>query len=279
MNNRALTLSFVMAVIAVFFVQSYVSSIEEEAKKKFGTEVLAVTARSDIKEMETVNDTLIELKRVPKRFLDPGAVYFEKAEDDPEVAKDLKQLTGMVAIVPIRKGEQISYNKLTEPSMRTGLSPQIAPGRRAVAVPVNEVSGVSKLIKPGDRVDLIAVLDPGGGKENKIAKTLFQDVVVLSVGRNVTNNVARLVENDTFTGKERVRSLTSFDGYASVTLEVDPGQAQALAIVMSNGDTALWLSLRNNDDQDRVSLPSAMLGDILGADAARIQRAPAGGRR
>ena len=36
MDNRALTLSVVMAILAVFFVQSYVSSIEEETRKKFG---------------------------------------------------------------------------------------------------------------------------------------------------------------------------------------------------------------------------------------------------
>jgi pilus assembly protein CpaB len=269
MNNRALTLALVMAGIAVFFVQSYVSSIEEEAKKKFGTEILVIVARRDIKEMETLNETSLELKLIPKRFLEPAAISLEKKEQDKESSKALKGLAGTVAIVPIRKGEQITYNKITEPSMRTGLAPQIAPGRRAIAIPVSETSAVSKLIKPGDRVDLIAVLDAGGGKENKISKTVLQDVIILSIGKYVTNNVARVVESDG--GKEKVRSLAQDGTYNSVTLEVEPAQAQALALVLANGDNALTLSLRNNDDTERLSFPSTIMSDVLGSDLNRVK--------
>ena len=182
-----------------------------------------------------------------------------------------------VAIIPIKKGEQITYNKITEPSVRTGLASQIAPGRRAIAIPVNENSGVSKLIKPGDRVDLIAVIDLGGGKDNKIAKTILQDVVVLSTGKSVANNVARVIEADPYGGKDRVRSLAEDTGFGTVTLEVEPQQAQTMALILSNGDSALTLSLRNNDDTERNNVAATVFQDILGADAARI-RAPAGKR-
>jgi pilus assembly protein CpaB len=103
-----------------------------------------------------------------------------------------------------------------------------------MSVLVDEISSVSKLLKPGDRVDLISVIDVGsnaGGRENKIAKTLLQDVVILAVGRNVTNNLARKVDFDPQNGKTRVKSLVDFDGYSSITIEVDPNQAQ-----LSGGD-------------------------------------------
>jgi pilus assembly protein CpaB len=278
MNNKALLLSIVMAVIAIFFVQSYVTSIEDEAKKKFGTEVLVLKAERDIKEMETINQTMISLSLIPKRFLEPAAISYNKSQEDKETERGVRALSGSVAIVPIKKGEQITYNKFTEPSIRTGLAPQIAPGRRAVSIPVNDVGGVSKLVKPGDRVDLIAVLDLGGGKDAKIAKTILQDVVLLATGRNVTNNVARLVEADPNSGREKVRSLTEDSSFVTVTLEVEPAQVQMLALVLGNGDAALTLSLRNNDDTDRVSLGSTIFSDVLGADAARLQRGPAGKR-
>jgi pilus assembly protein CpaB len=279
MNNRALTLSILMAVLAIFFVQSYVSSIEEDARKKFGTEVVVLKAKRDIKEMETINETMLEPQLVPMRFKEPAAVAFENSkEDDKDVRKGIKGLVGSVATVPIKKGEQVTYNMITEPGMRTGLSPQVAPGRRALAIPVTDITGVAKLVKPGDRVDLIAVVDRGGGKDQKLAKTVLQDVVVLSVGRSVTNNVPRTVEMDGTTGRERVRSLAEDSSFNTVTLEVDPAQAQALALVVNNSDNALTLSLRNNDDTDRVNLPSTILDDILGADGARI-RGPNGGRR
>src|SRR5690242_6398936 len=104
MNNRALTLSLVMAVVAIFFVQSYVSSIEEEAKKKFGTEVLAIVAKRDVKEMETINETVLEFKNVPKRFLEPAAISIEKKDNSVESQKLLKSLSGTIAVVPVKKG-------------------------------------------------------------------------------------------------------------------------------------------------------------------------------
>lgn len=280
MNNKALTMSLLMAVLAVFFVSSYVTSIEEEAKKKFGTEILVLTAKRDIKEMETLNETILELKLIPKRFLEPAAISYEGKAEDKDTIRSMKALAGTVAMVPIKKGEQVTYNKLTEPSMRTGLAPQIAPGKRGVSIPVNEITGVSKLVKPGDRVDLIAVIDTGGGKDAKIAKTILQDVIVLAVGRSVTNNVPRLIETDPFSGKERIKPLAEDSTFASVTLEVEPAQAQALAVVLGGGEASLSLSLRNSDDSDRVAAGSTTLYDVLGSDAGRIpQRGVASGRK
>ncbi|MBI2712241.1 MAG: Flp pilus assembly protein CpaB [Bdellovibrio sp.] len=219
MNNRALTFSILAAVVAIAFVETYVSSIEEETKKK------------------------------------------------------LKGITGSVAIVPIKKGEQMTYTKISEPSMRTGLSTQIAPGRRAVSVPVSEITGVSKLVKPGDRIDLISVVDMGQGKENKFAKTILQDVVVLSIGRYITNNTARSVEADPLGGKDKIKSLAEDFSFTSITIEVEPAQAQMLALLLATGDNGLTVSLRNNDDVDRQTLPSVFMSEILGADAARMKTA------
>jgi len=278
MNNRALILSLAAAFVAWFFVSSYVESIEEQASKKFGTEILAVKAKRDIREGETILETMLTWEKIPKKYLEPSAVYSESKEDSTEESKQLmKSLVGTVALVSIRKDEQVTRNKLTEPSIRTGLAPQVTPGKRAITVPVNDFTGVGKLIKPGDRVDLIVVLEMGGGKENKLAKTLLQDVVILAVGRNVTNNIPRLVEREG--GKEKVRSLTEDFSFNSVTLEVDPAQAQTIALVSANGDGVLTLALRNNDDSERAQQGAVTLIDVLGADAARIQRAPAGGAK
>jgi len=264
MNNKALTLSLIMAVKAVFFVQSYVSSIEEEEKKKYGTNVLVVVAKKDIREMDTINETQLEYMVIPKRYLEPAAVSVEKKEEDAGTAKALKLIAGNVAVVPIKKGEQITYNKITDPSMRTGLSPQIAPGKRAISIPVSEISGISKLVKPGDRVDLISVVDLGGGKDRKIAKTVLQDVVILAVGRYITNNVARAVEMDPYGGKERIKPLAEDYSFSTVTIEVDPIQVQSVFLLLNSGDNALTLSLRNNDDLERVNLPDTSLVDMFG---------------
>lgn len=279
MNNKAMTLSLVMAVLAIFFVQSYVSSLEEEQKKKFGSEVIAVFAKTNIKEMDTIVETMLEVKSIPERFKDPNAVPYEKVETDEKSGKQfgrgLKEWAGYIALVPIKKGEQITFNKITEPNVRTGLAPQITPGRRAISISVSDRTGVAKLVKPGDRVDLIGVVDMGGGKANKVAKVLLQDVVVLATGKNINNNAARLVEMDALTNKTKVQSLAEDTAFNSVTLEVDPIQAEMMVLIQANGDTSMSLALRNNDDTDRAPIPSMNYNDVLGLDLSKT-RAPAG---
>src|SRR5690606_39257205 len=163
MNNRAMTMAILIALLSVFLVSSWVSDVEERAQKRYGASILVVKAKVDIKETQTITENMLTLEAIPKTFLDPAAVSFESSAQDEETSKSLRSLVGSVALVPIKKGEQIAYNKITEPGIRTGLSPQVAPGRRAIAITVNNQSSVSKLIKPGDRVDVIAVLDLGGG--------------------------------------------------------------------------------------------------------------------
>jgi pilus assembly protein CpaB len=142
---------------------------------------------------------------------------------------------------------------------------------------VSNQSSVSKLIKPGDRVDVIAVIDMGGGKDSKISKMILQDVVVLSVGQNVTNNIPRKVEMDG--NKANYRSLNEDFSYDTVTIEVEPEQAQVVALVAGSGENAITLVLRNNDDTERKNFGSTMMSDILGGDAGRIQRNTASQQR
>jgi len=284
LNSRALVISLVMSVVAVFFVRSYVESIEEESAKKYGTQYLVLVAKTDIKEMDTLTEDVLEYREIPKRFLEPAAVSVDPREKDEKArGKDLRKFSGSIAVVPIKKGEQITMNKVTEPSVRTGLSPQIAPGRRAVTIGINDLTGVAKLVKPGDRVDVIAVIDIGLGKENKIARTFFQDVVVLATGKNVTNNPARMVETDPFSGKEKVKPLSEDLSFSTVTIEVDANQAQVFALLQSSNEAVLFLSLRHNDDSDRVGLAPVTYRDLLPPDLIRqaVQnssngRAPAG---
>ena len=291
MNRNAITLSLMMAIASVYFLKSYVDSLEAEQKSRFGSEVLVLKAVKDIKEQETILEEAVTLVKVPKEFRQPGAITIDRSEakesdeDDEEVsperqAKLIRQVIGTVAVVPIRKDEQITRNKIAEPNIRTGLSPQISPRKRAISIPVNDITGVAKLVKPGDRVDVIAVIDFGGDKTNKLAKTLMQDAVILATGRRITNNLARTLEPDPTGGKDaKVRSLAEDFSFTTVTLEVSPLEAQRLALLMAGGDAALSLSLRNNDEMGTVQVgeSSTSIAEVVGeSDLARVKRSPAG---
>lgn len=277
MQNKSMLMALIIASGATFLVWSYVDDADKKAQARFGGQVIVMKAKRDINEAELIDDSMIEKVTIPETFKEPSAIYFDPKMSEEEQQKSLKGLEGTVATVPIKKGEQITRNKMSEMGARTGLSPQVSPGRRAVAIQVNEQTSVSKLIKPGDRVDLIAVLDKGGGdKKNKVAKTLFQDVVVLSVGKNVTNNIAAVQER--LGSKTVVRSLNEDLNYSTITVELEPLQAQTLALVIAQGDNSLMFSLRNNDDSERLNLGGTILEDVLSADALR-GRVPAGNGR
>ncbi len=286
MNNKAVFLSGIVAFLAILFVQSYVDSVEKQNESKYGDERMVLRAKRDIQEQETLTvETALEFKSVPANFLEPGAIAFDGRALNAEGRKAaeeklMKMVVGNVAIVPIRNNEQITYNKMAQPGVKTGLAPQVAPGRRAISLAVNELTGVSRLIKPGDRVDVIGILDVGGGDpQGKLSKVLMQDVVILATGLNVTNNPARVVETDPASGKERVRTLSSDRTFSTVTIEVEPLQAQMLTLVMNIPGNQLTLSLRNNDDSERVNGGAIAISDVLGNDAAKVRLPASGGRR
>ena len=280
MNSKAMGLSIVMAGIAVFFVVTSVDSIKEESRNRYGKDVTVLVAKEDIKEMETVYEKMMEPKVVPSNFVEPTAIRFTAGttEESADFQNEIKRLVGNVALVSIKKGEQLTLNKIAEASMRTGLAAQVTRGRRAFSIGIDDSSAVTRLLKPGDRVDVISVIDLGasaGGRDNKVAKIFLQDVVVLAVGRNITNNFARRVDYDPSTGRERVRNLTEYDSYSTITVEVDPLQAQQLAAIVAGSGNRLVLSLRNNDDTDRGTYGSSRAGDVLN-DGARLPAATPG---
>jgi pilus assembly protein CpaB len=86
---------------------------------------------------------------MPSDFIQPDAINV------PD------EIIGNVAAVPIRKGQMIVKNNLLTPGPDTGISLQVAPSKRAVTITVDEARAVAKLIRPGDRVDIIAAVDSG----------------------------------------------------------------------------------------------------------------------
>ena len=115
MNNRAVTMSILMAIIAVFFVQSYVSSIEDKARRNFGDEVLVVTAKRDIREMATLDETMFTLKPVPKLYLEPSAISFDKKESSRMLFKAISQLPENQRIAfTLHKVDGLSYLEVSE---------------------------------------------------------------------------------------------------------------------------------------------------------------------
>ncbi len=257
MNSRAFTTSLMLAGVAVFMIWSYINSRETELVSEYGSMTPVVVAKEDIKELDIIDDRKITLKNIPAKYQMPG--HFKRVED----------LFNTIATVPIKKDEQITGPRVTYPGSQSGLSRQISVGKRALSIQVNENQSVSKLIKPGDRVDILTMVDYAAGKKEKLkVKTVLQDVLILSTGLFVTNSVP--VINIKSENNMKQMKLNAYTNYNSVTLELTPFEVQKMIFLISSGNQ-IFLSLRNNDDKQIERLSATKLFDVLMEDAAEAK--------
>ena len=278
MNSRAFTTSLILALVAVLMIYSYITSRETELVSEYGNPTPVVVAKEDIKELEVIDDRKVVIETIPAKFQMPGR--FTRVED----------LYNTIAATPIKKGEQITAPRVTYPGAQSGLSRQLSMGKRAYALQVTESQAVSRLMNPGDRIDILAMVDYASGKKDKIKiKTVLQDVLILSTGLYVTNSVPVInVKGD---GNEsRSMKLNNYTNYNTITLELTPFEVQKMVFLVSAG-SGIYLSLRNNDDKTIERISATRLYDVLGEDAAEAKsyfaeqaarestrRAQAGGR-
>lgn len=269
MNNnetRTLWISVGAALFAVFLLYSYTQERSAELTKKFGAKQRVVVATKDINEMETIDESKLEIVDQPVDFVQPQALQ------DPE------QAVGMVALAPIKSGEQILESKIMQPGPVTGLSLQVAPAKRAVTIPVDEMRGVAKLLKPGDRIDLVAALEVGkGANQRREVKTIMQDVVILATGLRIVNELPRLFER---VGKEDfIKNIRADTNFNSITIEASPQDAQNLIYILATSPGSLFITLRHPTDRVLHKLPPTSIETVLNrVDASMLSdslRAPA----
>ena len=187
--------------------------------------VKVLVAAKDIPIDTKIDQTFLKLVEMT-----PGSVpdgY--QSSPDKILGKRLKE--------PVYKGEPILPRRLLDDSAASVLSVTLTPGKRAVAVKVDDIIGVSGFILPGSHVDVIA---SGRGQGTR---TVLQDIKVLTVGQ------ALKAEGGTLRA-------------GSVTLEVDPRQAEILTEATLAG--SVRLALRHQMDRAFREPPPGQLPEAEG---------------
>src|SRR5437764_5664946 len=78
-----------------------------------------------------------------------------------------ESFAGSVARNPIGSGEPITESKIIAPGNRGFLAAVLRPGMRAISVPVTVTTGISGFVFPGDQVDLLITYQvPSAGSSN-----------------------------------------------------------------------------------------------------------------
>jgi pilus assembly protein CpaB len=170
----------------------------------------------------------------PGYFIKPEDLRWQPWPEDSlvdsyilETPEALDGLAGTVVRTSIGNGEPVTENRLVRPGDRGFLAAVLLPGMRAVSVPVNETSGIAGLIYPGDHVDVILThtVQAAGQQTRQASETVLTNVRVLAIDQSVSMDGPSAAGADT------------------ATLEVLPQQAEKVAVMMQIGE--LSLSLRS----------------------------------
>jgi pilus assembly protein CpaB len=140
------------------------------------------------------------------------------------------ELAGAVVRVGIAADEPITEARLVKPGDRGFMAAVLDPGMRAVSVAVTATSGISGFVFPGDRVDLLVTHsirgDGDDGRKSALAtETVLREIRVVAIDQRA---------DDQNTTPTVVRT---------VTFEVTPKQAEIINVARRLGE--LTLSLRS----------------------------------
>jgi pilus assembly protein CpaB len=216
----ALGLAVLFGVVAVILVNKWLSS-QTSAAPVARSESVPLT-----KIVVAATDLTVGARLSAENLAE---VDWPKANVPKGAFQNISDVEGRATITKMVAGTPVLGAELAAPGSGAGLVAVIKPGMRAMAIKVNEVTGVGGFILPNTFVDVIA-LDKGRGLDT--AKTLLQKVEVLAIAQET------FVEE----GKAKV--------VRTVTLELDPKDAENLALQTKKGD--IQLVLRNPLDEVEV---------------------------
>lgn len=216
MKNRYIILiSLIFGLLTVYLLYSYLVKVESSVNTIQYGEV--VVAAADVAPKTQVTNEMLKVNKVPVEYIHPLAV------------RKISEASGKITTSALTQGEQVLAKKLVAPEeVKYGLAYAVPVGRRALTVAVDEVSGVSGLIKPGDRVDVAAVVNVPKIEEQRevpVALVILQDIEVLAVGS---------ILEEKSDGKSPLQ-------YQTVTMAVTVEQSRPLLLASQKGNIRLML--------------------------------------
>lgn len=212
-----------LAVLTSALMFVFLNSLDNKDKvEKTGVFVATQTIPVDT----PITQSMFTLTQLPDEAILDGAIT------------DSSLILGKVANCKIVAGEQIIQSKLLTvgDANSAALGYTLEPGMRAVTIAVDGVSGVGYMIEPGNRVDIIAQYSHN---ETAFTKLIVQNVVVLAVDSNLSNN-------------EKTKNKD--ESYSTITLQAAPEQVMEIRFYEYTG--RLSAILRSPLDEKIIDLPT-----------------------
>ena len=237
----AIVLGAAAAVVGYFALTSLAG--QAAARTNAGYQNVVVTA-TDLTFGVKLDRAQLRVVRYPKESVPLGAF------------SSVDSVAGQTTKVFMSAREPVTAIKLS--SRGGGLSMLVRPSMRAASLEVNQFSGVSGFVLPGDRVDVLVTVDSRDAHEDAVTRTVLQNIEVLAAGQK--------------TEQQDNKPIT----VQAVTLLVSPDGAETLALALHEGK--IHLVLRNPEDQSVEDVASLSTREMLGHPQMAAAR-PSGPRR
>ena len=228
MEKKGVLIPMLLAMGAAVFYLMVLTSKESALRGQY--EVARVlAARVDIPERTVLKEDMVEVLEVPRKFMQQDAFEIK-------TQGDMKLIVNLVTRTRVPKGNQVTQSSLISLSPESGLSVKIPPGYRGAILPIDQEMKI--LIKPGDRVDVLVTFDAlmNDGRKEKVTATILQNVLVIAVGTNLGQGM-NAKQFKSLGDKEE--KTAAFSEKASVSLALNPNEAQYLALAIKQGDTTV----------------------------------------
>ncbi len=236
MNKQAiipLAIGLIVGLFAIKLGYDYVKKANSHKGAYFGPGQEVVIAARNLPIGTKLSDKDVKKVNMPKKLVPEGAVT------------DAKKVIGQTLRTSLKAKMPILETMVGPGSGLEGIIPK---GYRAVAVKVDEYTGVAGLLKPGARVDVVATfkIRKGNGKLEHISKIVLQNIEVRAVGQTFR-------PEDADSPKAKLSR--------SVTLLVKADQVETLQLAASTGK--IRLALRSATDEQPTKVKGINLCNLL----------------
>ncbi len=244
-------LAFILALVGAGSFYLYLSGLEQPTQVQTIETESVLVAKVEIPSRTLITEDMIESVEMPKSAVQAdGFVNFE-------------DVVGKYSRTTIFPMQQIHTEALID-DISEELSMKITGSNRAMTLSVSGSTGVSKLIKPGDRVDVIVFL-PQITEQSRIvrpdiAKIMLQNIEVLAIDQTLYREEPSNVPEAPVEGE-----VSSY----FVTLSVPITEVESLILAKDIG--VIDLALRPLEDDNIYVTSGVIWQELLLNDAKQLK--------
>jgi len=231
---------------AVFFASKYYDEMKASMAQKGPDTVRVLVAKKSLAYGETISPEGLQWVEWPKHAVPAGA--FTSIEGLFGETKKEKR----IVLRGIEAGEPILDARITKFGESPRVAMNLSEGMRAVSIRIDDVSGVSGFVAPGDRVDILLTRTIDN---NLVSSVILQEVSVIAVDQTSSAETS---------GPRLGRT---------VTFEVNTNQAQRLALAQQVGRLSLTLrGFGESTDEKMAPVTADQLSDLNAAPTQEVSK-------